>query len=223
MSIKFKVGDRVLNFASKQTGTVLSLHTDDKFATIQFDDLDYSTSIDLRWIIPELNQKQTSTRYNEGKTQTREIDPDFILGIGEVLTKSRAKYEHFNWQKPTNFSTPYESLMRHLMAFQKGEETDQETGSHHLLHAATNIMFLHYHAKNNTGIDDRGFKKELTLSEKDDTIDIGCYVQVINQDRIYYNMVGEVINISNGVLLVHFPNTDCRYSFSNEELKKYNN
>jgi len=111
-----------------------------------------------------------SLRFNEGKIQTREIDPDFILGIGEVLTKSRAKYEHFNWQKPTNFSTPYESMMRHLMAFQKGEEIDKETGCHHLLHAATNIMFLYYHAVNNSGIDDRGFKKNLHLSKTDGTI-----------------------------------------------------
>ena len=106
---------------------------------------------------------EKSLRFNEGKIQTREIDPDFILGIGEVLTKSRAKYEHFNWQKPTAFSTPYESLMRHLMLFQKGEEFDTESNAHHLLHAATNIMFLYYHSKNNTGIDDRGFKKDLHL------------------------------------------------------------
>lgn len=101
-----------------------------------------------------------SARYNEGKVQTREIDPNFILGIGEVLTKSRAKYEHFNWCKPTKLSTPYESLMRHLMAFQSGEETDKETGSHHLLHAATNLMFMYYHITNNPEeSDDRFFKK----------------------------------------------------------------
>jgi uncharacterized protein YlaI len=102
-----------------------------------------------------------SARYNEGKIQTREIDPNFILGIGEVLTKSRAKYEHFNWCKPTKLSTPYESMMRHLMAFQKGEELDNETGSHHLLHAATNLMFMYYHVINNKEeSDDRFFKKQ---------------------------------------------------------------
>lgn len=103
-----------------------------------------------------------SARYNEGKVQTREIDPNFILGIGEVLTKSRAKYDHFNWCKPTKLSTPYESLMRHLLAFQSGEETDKETGSHHLLHAATNLMFMYYHITNNPEeSDDRFFKKNI--------------------------------------------------------------
>lgn len=106
--------------------------------------------------VPDNQQK--SQRHNTGKIQTREIDPDFILGIGEVLTKSRAKYDAFNWQKDTPFSVPYESLMRHLMAYQKGEEFDKETGCHHLLHIATNVMFLYYH-RNNTKMDDRGFKK----------------------------------------------------------------
>lgn len=106
------------------------------------------------------NQVQ-SARFNEGKIQTREIDPAFILGIGEVLTKSRAKYDHYNWCKPTKLSTPYESLMRHLMAFQSGENFDKETESHHLLHAATNLMFMYYHCMNNPEeSDDRFFKKK---------------------------------------------------------------
>lgn len=104
---------------------------------------------------------ETSARHNSGKTQTRELDPSFILGMGDVLTKSRAKYEHFNWCKPTKLSTPYESAMRHLMAFQSGENIDPETGLSHLLHVATNIMFMYYHITNNPEFsDDRFFKKE---------------------------------------------------------------
>lgn len=102
---------------------------------------------------------EKSLRFNEGKIQTREIDPDFILGIGEVLTKSRAKYEHFNWTKPTNWSTPYESMFRHLMSFQSGENIDPDDGCSHLLKAAVNIMFLYYYTKKHPELDDRFFKK----------------------------------------------------------------
>ena len=101
---------------------------------------------------------EQSLRYNEGKIQTNEIDPDFILGIGEVLTKSRSKYPEFNWQGSTKWSTPYNSLMRHLMAFQKGEDNDKESLCHHLLHAATNLMFLYYYTQTQQKNDDRGFK-----------------------------------------------------------------
>jgi hypothetical protein len=116
--------------------------------------------------VPEIsealkNNNPTSARYNQGKIQTREVDPAFILGIGDVLTASRAKYDHFNWCKPTKLSTPYESAMRHLMAFQSGEDFDKETSKHHLLHVATNIMFMYYHITNNPEeSDDRFFKKD---------------------------------------------------------------
>ena len=102
---------------------------------------------------------EKSLRHNTGKVQLREISPSFILGIGEVLTKSREKYAEGNWMGATNFSTPYESLQRHLQAFWAGEEFDKETGESHLLHAATNLMFLHFHQSSENGIDDRLFKK----------------------------------------------------------------
>lgn len=102
-----------------------------------------------------------SKRYNSGKIQLKEIDPSFILGIGEVLTKSTEKYDPFNWTLPTDFSTPYESLMRHLLAFQKGEDFDKESNLHHLLHVATNVMFMYYHATNgDKKNDDRFFAKK---------------------------------------------------------------
>ena len=101
-----------------------------------------------------------SARHNAGKTQVREVDPAFILGLGEVLTASRAKYAEGNWMAETKFSTPYESCMRHMMKFWAGEEIDEETGKHHLLHAATNLMFLHFHQTSGVGVDDRLFKKD---------------------------------------------------------------
>lgn len=110
--------------------------------------------------LPEVPAEKKSARYNSGKVQVREVDPDFIIGLGEVLTASRAKYEEGNWMKETKFSTPYESCMRHLMKFWNGEEFDDETLKHHLLHAATNLMFLYYHTNSGKGIDDRLFKKD---------------------------------------------------------------
>jgi hypothetical protein len=103
-----------------------------------------------------------SLRYNNGKVQTREIDPSFILGIGEVLTKSREKYPEMNWALPTKLSTPYESLQRHLLQFWSGEDFDKDSGKHHLLHVATNVMFLYYHVMNSPEGDDRAFKKKET-------------------------------------------------------------
>jgi hypothetical protein len=118
---------------------------------------------DIRGTPPQqspANPQTGSLRFNTGKTQTSEIDPSFIIGIGEVLTKSREKYPKANWMRGNDWSVPYESMMRHLMAFQSGEEIDKESGKAHLLHAATNIMFLYYYSQTFPEFDDRLFKKE---------------------------------------------------------------
>jgi hypothetical protein len=161
-----------------------------------------------------------SLRFNEGKIQTRELDPDFILGMGEVLTRSRGKYEHFNWQKPTNFSTPFESMMRHLMAFQKGEEVDSESLCHHLLHCAVNIMFLHYHATNNTGIDDRGFKKSLTIEEDCDIINIGDLVVIkVNSMSCPINTIAKFCKDEGNTCIIEHAGWLLR--FDKNEIEKY--
>jgi hypothetical protein len=102
-----------------------------------------------------------SLRYNSGKTQISEIDPNFILAMADVLTKSQSKYTKFNWQRPTKLSTPYDSLMRHILSFQRGENIDPDDGLPHLIKAAVNLMFMHYHLTTNPDYcDDRGFKKD---------------------------------------------------------------
>lgn len=100
-----------------------------------------------------------SLRFNSGKSQTNEIDPSFILGMGQVLEKSRQKYPRGNWQKGNNYSVPWDSLQRHLLAWQSGEKCDSESGLPHLHHAALNLMMLAYYEENYPEMDDRLFKK----------------------------------------------------------------
>ena len=80
---------------------------------------------------------------DQGKNRLDLIEPQFIEGVGEVLTFGAQKYEPNNWQ---NVEDPedryYAAALRHLMAWRKGETTDEESGLSHLKHAATNLMFL---------------------------------------------------------------------------------
>jgi hypothetical protein len=100
-----------------------------------------------------------SLRMNSGKSQTNEIDPSFILGMGAVLEKSRQKYPRGNWQKGNFYSVPWDSLQRHLLAWQQGEKIDSESGLSHLHHAALNLMMLAHYEENFPEFDDRLFKK----------------------------------------------------------------
>lgn len=101
--------------------------------------------------------KTGSVRKNVGKPQVSQVDPEFILGIADILTASMEKYEKFNWKKGIDYSVPYDSCQRHLLKFMKGENYDDESGKHHLLHAAVNLMFLYYYSQNLEEFDDRVF------------------------------------------------------------------
>lgn len=73
------------------------------------------------------------------------IEPEFIEGVGKVLTFGADKYEPNNWQKVEDAENRYyAAAMRHLMAWRKGEKTDPESGLSHLYHVACNIMFLQH-------------------------------------------------------------------------------
>lgn len=73
------------------------------------------------------------------------IEPEFIEGVGKVLTFGANKYEPNNWQKVEDAEDRYyAATLRHLIAWRKGEKTDPESGLSHLDHVACNIMFLQH-------------------------------------------------------------------------------
>lgn len=84
-------------------------------------------------------------KYDVGKLQYGLIEPEFLEGIAEVLTSGAVKYSPGNWKKVANGPDRYyDALMRHLLAWKKGELLDPESGKPHLAHVACNVMFLSY-------------------------------------------------------------------------------
>lgn len=63
----------------------------------------------------------------------------------EVLTAGAKKYSPDNWQRvPDARDRYFAALMRHIIAWRKGEILDSEDGKPHLAHAACNIHFLQW-------------------------------------------------------------------------------
>lgn len=83
-------------------------------------------------------------KYDENKPPIDLVEPDFILGIAQVLAHGAKKYAPESWK--TEVIDPerryYAAAMRHLLAWKLGETIDRESGWSHLYHAACNIMFL---------------------------------------------------------------------------------
>lgn len=88
-----------------------------------------------------------SKKYDKGKLRYDLIPPEMLEGIAEVLTYGANKYGDNNWQELEDFNNRYyAALERHLQAWRKGEDFDEESSLHHLAHAATNALFLYYNS-----------------------------------------------------------------------------
>ena len=92
-----------------------------------------------------------SSQFTSGQKDDKEknrldlIEPEFIEGVGRVLTFGANKYEPNNWQKLEDAEDRYyAAALRHLIAWRRGEKTDPESGISHLDHVACNIMFLQH-------------------------------------------------------------------------------
>jgi hypothetical protein len=72
-----------------------------------------------------------------------------------VLKFGAIKYAEHNWRKGFAWSRPLAAAMRHILAFNAGEDKDPESGLSHLAHAACCIMFLLEFEKTHRELDDR--------------------------------------------------------------------
>lgn len=72
-----------------------------------------------------------------------DLIPSYALEeLAKVYTYGAKKYAPRNWEKGLKFSRLFSALMRHSWAYWKGEDTDPETGLHHMAHAAFSCLAL---------------------------------------------------------------------------------
>lgn len=94
-------------------------------------------------------------KYDENKPQMSLIDFEALEGLAKVLTFGANKYGADNWRGGIANSRIVSSLLRHLSAYQRGEDFDPESGLSHLDHIGCNWMFLSANAKQRPHCDDR--------------------------------------------------------------------
>jgi hypothetical protein len=92
-----------------------------------------------------LEPRGEGIKYDTGKLRWDLLPLEEIEKIVEVLSDGAEKYDDNNWKELDNPKERYfAALMRHLVAYRKGEILDPESGRTHLAHAATNLIFLMY-------------------------------------------------------------------------------
>jgi hypothetical protein len=134
--------------------------------TISSSSTDY-TSLAVAPNMPALSAEQISavtttivnlgnaTKHDDGKTPMNLLSREALEQIAMVMAFGKDKYAAHNWRKGFQWSRPLSAAMRHIMAFNDGEDKDPESGLSHLAHAACCIMFLLEFEKTHKELDDR--------------------------------------------------------------------
>ena len=94
-------------------------------------------------------------KFDQDKLPLNLLSTEAMNQTAAVLKFGAQKYAEHNWRKGFTWSRPLAAAMRHLTAFNDGEDKDPESGLSHLAHAACCIMFLLEFEKTHKHLDDR--------------------------------------------------------------------
>lgn len=97
----------------------------------------------------------TGQKHDQAKSRVDLLDPDFLVGVGNVLGFGANKYAAHNWRGGISYSRIIGAILRHTFAILKGEDTDSESGLPHVHHLGCNVMFLGWMMENRKDLDDR--------------------------------------------------------------------
>ncbi len=111
------------------------------------------------------SRKVQPVKLDSKKLRIELIPPEFLFATARGMTYGAEKYAAGNWATGDGFdwSRLYGALQRHLNSFWSGEDIDEESGNHHLDHAACMLAFLIAHRDRELGTDDR---KEIGVTNR---------------------------------------------------------
>ena len=94
-------------------------------------------------------------KYDGSKPRMDLLDAKALEGLAQVLTFGAHKYAANNWRNGLEYSRLTAAMLRHLMAIQRGEDVDPESGLPHIDHLGCCWMFLSNLSKTRPDLDDR--------------------------------------------------------------------
>lgn len=82
-------------------------------------------------------------KHDDEKPRMDLLPFDALEAVAQVLTFGAVKYSVDGWKKVEDAERRYvAALLRHLVAAQRGEKLDAESGLSHAAHMATNALFI---------------------------------------------------------------------------------
>ncbi len=95
------------------------------------------------------------SHFDSGKPRVDLLPVEALLGAASVMGYGAQKYSDHNWRGGIEWNKLYASTLRHLFAWQTGEDIDPESGLPHLDHAMCDIGMLSASVKCGIGKDTR--------------------------------------------------------------------
>lgn len=116
--------------------------------------------VDFVKALRELKDQPAQTeavKADNGKPACDLLPPAALLAVAEVLSHGAAKYGRHNWRSAggLTWSRLTAALLRHLLAWQRGEDRDGDSGLPHLAHVACCALMLCEYQVAGGGVDDR--------------------------------------------------------------------
>ena len=105
--------------------------------------------------IAELKGATVGAKHDQGKPPMALLDHGALEAMADVMGFGAEKYSAHNWRKGFPLSRLVSSAMRHIGAWNSGQDLDSESGRSHLAHAGCCIMFLLALYRDNPELDDR--------------------------------------------------------------------
>lgn len=98
----------------------------------------------------ERELKETAVKFDNDKVDWMILPYDALEEIIKVMEFGARKYARGNFAsgEGLEYTRVLNSLMRHILAFSRGEDLDPETGISHMAHAGCNVLFLLHYIKN---------------------------------------------------------------------------
>ena len=92
---------------------------------------------------------------DNGKPPLSLLPKSFLDGVALTLGDGEKKYGRYNYLKGMKWSRMMDAAMRHITAFNEGEDRASDSNLSHLHHAAACLAILSEYQAKGVGVDDR--------------------------------------------------------------------
>jgi hypothetical protein len=100
----------------------------------------------------------SAQKLDAGKPRWDLLPFDALDDVAKVMAFGATKYSARNWEQGLSWGRLLAACLRHVTAWARGIEADEETGLPHLAHATCCLLMLAASVKRGIGGDDRAVK-----------------------------------------------------------------